>query len=98
MTWYRCHSRCPEGTPEAASTTARNGAVGTDLADQVHQDGIVVADGVVVETPQVGRGQFLEVLVLGAHTGALIEPADEPGERAAGVRQHHLEPGKLVHH
>jgi hypothetical protein len=67
------------------------------LLDHVHDDRVVVADGVVMEAPQVGRGQLLHALALRTDPEALVEPPDERGERAARVWQHHVELGEAVH-
>ena len=57
--------------------------------DQIGQDLVIVGDDVEPETAQVAGGGLLEILKLGALLDAAIPAADQRGECAARVRQHH---------
>ena len=57
-----------------------------------------MADGVVGEAPEVRTRRLLHVLELGSNLRAVVPAADEPGERAAGVRQIEAELREAVHH
>src|SRR3954469_13405812 len=67
---------------------AADHAVGADQANEIEQDVAVVRDGVVVETALVLHRRPRQVLDLLADRGAMGHAAEQPRERATGVRQH----------
>jgi hypothetical protein len=81
-----------------AVVAAHQDAISADLADEVLDHRIGVADRIVVKAPQVLHRAVPDVLEIGPLLPAAIEPPDEPRERAARVRQHDVELRESIQH
>src|SRR5256712_6856769 len=80
-----------------AEVAAQHHAIGADGLDEPAERLRRVTDGVVGEAPQVGPERPLGlVLVLRAHALAVLHAPGEIRNRAAGVGQEHVQPGKPV--